>query len=67
MLYAVGTRIDLTHMNNPQPTAAAIAVPAEKKTLYEAGTKILFIKALKEKTIFKITDHTIAYVMPVGT
>ena len=67
MTYDVGTRIDLSHLNGPQQAAEVVQPRVNSKPrMYDAGTKILFIKMVNELTMIKITPKTIAFLQPAS-
>lgn len=55
MLYVVGTRIDLTHMNDARKNRA-VRVPQPGRILYEAGTRFSFLKTAQGLIITAIAE-----------
>ena len=64
MLYAVGTRIDLSHMNPPRDEPKKRVSYGYAK--YVDGTKIRFLRMAKNLTVLDITEPPIALRVAVG-
>ena len=66
MLYAVGTHIDLSYMNETGLKPVTEIVRDGRPRLYEAGTTFAFLKMAGGMIVTKITEPSIALRVSVG-
>lgn len=68
MLYTVGDRIDLTHLNSPQQQAERQVAKRviDRHDRYVDGTKISFLKMAKNLIVLDIVEPPIALHVAVG-
>lgn len=68
MLYTVGERIDLTHLNSPQQQAERQVARRviDRHDRYVSGTKISFLKMAKSLVVMDIVEPPIALHVAVG-